>query len=84
MKGQGVIHGNVVILDEDVHFPEGVRVTVTVEPETPAADVLTPQALAQRRTLIAQMRAFGQRLAARHVCLGDRVLEGREELEDRG
>ena len=34
MKGQGVIHGNVVILDEDVHFPEGVRVTVTVEPET--------------------------------------------------
>ena len=84
MKGQGVIHGNVVILDEDVHFPEGVRVTVTVEPVSPAADVLAPKDLAQRRTLIAQMRAFGQRLAGRNVCLGDRILEGREELEDRG
>jgi hypothetical protein len=84
MKGQGVIHGNVVILDEDVHFPEGVRVTVTVEPVSPAADVLAPKDLAQRRTLIAQMRVFGQRLAGRNVCLGDRILEGREELEDRG
>lgn len=84
MKCQGVIHGNVVILDEDVPFPDGVRVTVTVEPEEPAADVLTPEDLAQRRTLVAQMRAFGQRLAGRDVCLGDRVLEGREELEDRG
>ena len=84
MKGQGVIHGNVVILDEDAHFPEGVRVTVTLEPATLVADVLTPGDLAQRRTLVAHMRAFGQRLAGRHVCLGDRVLEGREELEDRG
>ena len=84
MKGQGVIHGNMVILDEDVHFPEGVRVTVTVEPETPAVDGLTPEDLAQRRTLVAQMRVFGQRLAGRNVCLGDRVLEAREELEDRG
>jgi hypothetical protein len=83
MKCQGVIHGNVVILDEDMHFPDGVRVTVTVEQEAPAADVLTPEALAQRRTLVAHMQAFGQRLAGRSVCLGDRVLEGREELEDR-
>jgi hypothetical protein len=73
-----------MILDEDVHFPEGVRVTVTVEPETPAADILTPEDLAQRRTLVAQMRAFGQRLAGRNMCLGEHILEAREELEDRG
>jgi hypothetical protein len=65
-------------------FPRGGRVTVTVEPETPAADGLTSEDLAQRRTLVAQMQAFGQRLAGRNVCLGDRVLEAREELEDRG
>jgi hypothetical protein len=71
-------------LDEDVHFPEEVRVTVMVEPGTPAADILTPADLTQRRTLVAQMQAFGQRLAGRNVYLGERVLEDREELEDRG
>jgi hypothetical protein len=30
------------------------------------------------------MQAFGQRLAGRNVYLGERVLEDREELEDRG
>jgi hypothetical protein len=55
-----------------------------VEPGTPAADILTPADLTQRRTLVAQMQAFGQRLAGRNVYLGERVLEDREELEDRG
>jgi hypothetical protein len=30
-----------------------------------------------------QMKAFGQRLAGRHVHLGDLILEERQELEDR-
>ncbi len=45
--------------------------------------LLERQCLEQRRALVQQMKAFGQRLAGRHVNLGALVLEGREDLEDR-
>ena len=52
------------------------------EEEQEPAEV-TPEELAQRRALVAQMKAFGQRLAGgRHVNLGELVLEGRQELEN--
>jgi hypothetical protein len=39
--------------------------------------------LAERRALVAKMKVFGERLAGRQISLGDLILEGRKELEDR-
>jgi hypothetical protein len=84
MRCKGIVQGNVVILEEGVHLPDGMRVTVTAEQEEQVDEAeVTPAELAQRRALVAQMKAFGQRLAGRHVNLGELVLEGRQELEDR-
>ena len=44
---------------------------------------ISPEELEQRRNLVAQMKAFGKRLEGRHINLGDLVIEGREEFEDR-
>jgi hypothetical protein len=79
------VQGNVVILEEGVHLPDGTPVTVMVEQrEMAEQEEITQEELAQRRALVAQMKAFGQRLVGRrHVSLGDLILEGREELEDR-
>lgn len=82
MRCMGIVQGNVIILEEGVHLPDGVRVTVTVEQQIEEAEV-TREELAQRQALGERMKAFGQRLAGRHVNLGDLVIEGREELEDR-
>jgi hypothetical protein len=74
----------VVILAEGIYLPDGVQVTVTVaqeEQQEPAE--VTDEELAQRRALGERMKAFGQRLAGRHVNLGDLVIEGCEELEAR-
>jgi hypothetical protein len=61
-----------------------MHVTVTVaQEEQPEPVEVTDVALAQRRVLGERMQAFGQRLAERRVHLGDLVIEGREELEDR-
>ena len=84
MQGKGIVQGNVVILEEGIYLPDGVRVTVTVEQEKQQEPAeVTPEELAQRRALGERMKAFGQRLAGRQVNLGDLVIEGREELEDR-
>jgi hypothetical protein len=84
MRCKGIVQGNVIILEEGVHLPDGVRVTVTVEQEKQIEEAeVTREELAQRRALGERMKAFGQRLAGRHVNLGDLVIEGREELEDR-
>lgn len=84
MRCKGIVQGNVVILEEGVSLPEGVHVTVTVaQEEQPEPAEVTDAALAQRRALGERMQAFGQRLAGRRVDLGDLVIEGREELEDR-
>jgi hypothetical protein len=83
MQCKGIVQGNVVILEEGISLPDGLHVTVTVAQEAqPAPAEVTDEALAQRRALGEQMQAFGQRLAGRHVHLGDLVIEGREELED--
>ena len=83
MQCKGIVQGNVVILEEGAHLPEGVSVTVIVEPEEQLKEAeVTPAELAQRRAL-GERKAFGQRLAGRRVNLGDLVIEGREELEDR-
>jgi hypothetical protein len=72
-----------VILEEGVHLPDGTAVTVMVEQEEMAEkEEITQEELAQRRALVAQMKAFGQRLVGRHVPLGDLILAGREELEE--
>ena len=84
MQCRGIVQRNTVILEEGVTLPDGTRVTVTVEPEGQAdAAEVTHEELAQRRALGERMQAFGQRLVGRHVNLGDLVIEGREELEDR-
>jgi len=84
MRYKGIVQGKVVILEEGVHLPDGVRVTVIVEQEEQVDEPeVTREELAQRRALGERMKAFGQRLAGRHVNLGDLVIEGREELEDR-
>ena len=84
MTYKGVVRGNTVILEEGVHLPNGAAVLVTVEqtkqgePET-----VTLEEVAERRAIIARMKAFGQRLTERNVNLGDLILEGKEELENR-
>jgi hypothetical protein len=84
MQCKGIVQGNVVILEEGIYLPDGVQVIVTVaQEEQPEPGEITDTELAQRRALGQRMQAFGQRLAGRHVHLGDLVIEGREELEDR-
>ena len=56
--------------------------TITVE-EMQMEEQISPEELEQRRNLVAQMKAFGKRLEGRHINLGDLVIEGREEFEDR-
>jgi len=84
MTYKGVVKGNVVVLEEGVHLPDGVRVTVTVEQmEQVEVGEVTSEELEERRVLVARMKEFGQRLAGRQVNLGNLILEGREELENR-
>lgn len=84
MQCKGVVHGNVVVLDDGGQFPDGVRVTVTIDQtDVDRTEDITPDDLEQRRTWAKQMQAFGQQLVGRQINLGDLVLEGREELEDR-
>jgi hypothetical protein len=84
MQWTDVVQGNVVVLDEGIRLPEGLRVTVEVEQrdELPIGPVV-PDAAQQRHDWMAQMQAFGERLASRQMNLGNLVLEGREELEAR-
>jgi len=83
MTYKGVVKGNVVVLEEGIHLPDGVRVTVTVEQmEQVEVGEVTPEELEERRVLVARMEEFGQRLAGRQVNLGNLILEGREELEN--
>ena len=52
MQCHGTVQGNVVILEEGVSLPDGLRVTVTVEQEAQPAPADIPQeALAQRHAL---------------------------------
>lgn len=84
MQWTGVVHGNVVILDEGTQLPEGCRVTIEVAPSDEVrTEPVTPNEVEQRLAWRDQMRAFGEQLASRQVNLGDLVLEGREELEAR-
>jgi hypothetical protein len=56
---------------------------VMVEHAEVAGEGIPPADLAQRRLLVAQMQAFGQRLAGRHIRLSEALLAGREELDAR-
>ena len=70
MQCKGIVQGNIVILEEGVHLPDGVRVSVTMEQEEEQEPAeVTPEELAQRRALGERMKAFGQRLAGRQVNL---------------
>jgi hypothetical protein len=83
MQCKGIVQRNVVILEEGIYIPDGVRVTVTVEQEEQQEPAeVTHEELAQRRALGERMKAFGQRFVRRRVNLGVLVIEGREELED--
>jgi hypothetical protein len=71
MRCKGIVKGNMVLLEEGVQLPDGIRVTVTVEPEgQEEAEGMTREELEYRRALITQMKAFGARLAGRQVNLG--------------
>jgi hypothetical protein len=66
IQWKGVVHGNVVVLDEGGQLPDGVRVTITLDQtEVIRAEAVTPDDLEQRRTWTAQMRAT---LARAIVC----------------
>ena len=75
MRCKGVVKGNVVFLEEGVHLPDGVRVSVTVEQVE--GEEVTLEELEERRAVVARMKEFGQRLAGRHVDLGNMILEGK-------
>lgn len=83
MRCKGIVKGNVILLEEGVHLPDGAQVTVTVEQQGQVEEEVTPEELEQRRVLVKRMNAFGERLKERHVNLTDLILEGREELEER-
>lgn len=83
MHCKGIVKGNVVLLEEGVHLPDGARVTMTVEREEQVEEEVSPEELEQRQALITQMKAFSKRLTGRQMNLGVLILEGREELEDR-
>ncbi|MGE3540187.1 MAG: hypothetical protein AB7N91_22460 [Candidatus Tectimicrobiota bacterium] len=81
---KGKVQGNVVVLEEGVFLPDGIDVMVIAQhAEATAGGEMTPEELAQRRLLVVQLQAFGQRLTGRSVHLSDALLEGREELEAR-
>lgn len=81
---KGKVQGNVVVLEAGVSLPDGTDVMVMAEyAAATEGGEITPDELAQRQALVAQMHAFGQRLEGRHICLSDALLEGREELEAR-
>lgn len=84
MQCKGVVQGNIVLLEEGGTFPDGTHVVVIVEPrDTQKEEMPSEKALEERRKLMTRMRTFGQKLANRDIALGDLVLEGREELNDR-
>ncbi len=83
MRCKGVVKGNVVLLEEGVHLPDGIQVMVTVAQEGQMDDAVTPEELGQRRELVTRMKAFGERIKDRRINLGDLIVEGREELEER-
>jgi hypothetical protein len=83
MRCKGIVKGNVILLEEGVHLPDGAQVTVTLEQQDQVEEEVTAEELEQRRDLVTRMKAFGERLKERHVNLADLILEGREELEER-
>jgi hypothetical protein len=83
MQCKGIVKGNVILLEEGVHLPDGAHVTVMLEQEGQIEEEVTSEELAQRRVLVKRMQAFGEQLKERHVNLADSILEGREELEER-
>ena len=84
MQCKGIVQGNVIILEESIYLPDGIRVTVTVEQEEQQEPAeMTDEEFTQRRALGERMKAFGQHLAGRQVNLGDLVIKEREKLEDR-
>jgi hypothetical protein len=83
MRCKGIVKGNVILLEEGAHLPDGVRVTVTVERQEQVEEEAAAEELEQRRALVTRMKAFGERLQERHVNLADLILEGREELDER-
>jgi hypothetical protein len=83
MRCKGIVKGNVILLEEGVHLPEGAQVTVMVEQQGQVEEKVTAEELEQRRVLVTRMKAFGERIKERHVNLADLILKGREELEER-
>lgn len=83
MRCRGIVKGNVILLEEGAHLPEGAQVTVTLEQRDQIEEDVTVEELEQRRALVTGMKAFGEQFKERHVNLADLILEGREELEER-
>jgi hypothetical protein len=79
---RGVVQGNIIILEEGVHLPNGTAVVVTV-PSAVQEEKITAEEFNERQLLVARMKAFGQKLTERTVDLSESVLEAKDELEDR-
>lgn len=82
MMCKGIVKDNVVIVEAGVCLPNGASVVVIVDQVGKEKEV-TPEEMTERQTLVARMKAFGQRLEGRNINLGDLALEGKEELNDR-
>lgn len=82
MMCKGIVKDNVVIVEAGVRLPNGASVVVIVDQVGKEKEV-TPEEMTERQTLVARMKAFGQRLEGRNINLGDLALEGKEELNDR-
>jgi hypothetical protein len=79
---RGVVQGNIIILEEGAHLPNGTAVIV-ITPAAALEEAITAQELNERQALVTRMKAFGQKLAGRTVDLSESVLEAKDELEDR-
>ncbi|MBI3302495.1 MAG: hypothetical protein HYZ72_10540 [Deltaproteobacteria bacterium] len=84
MTYKGVVKGNMVILEEGVHLPNGATVVVILEhSQQEEGEAVTEEELSKRQALVTRMKEFGQKLTGRNVTLGDLILEAKEELENR-
>ncbi|ETW97612.1 hypothetical protein [Candidatus Entotheonella palauensis] len=84
MQWKGIVQGNVVVLDEGAHLPEGSRVTIAIEQANRAlSEPTSPDDVEQRQAWMTQVNAFGDRIKDRQIHFGNLVLESREELEER-
>jgi hypothetical protein len=72
---KGKVKGNVVILENDAVFPEGIEVEVRLLENEPD--------LEKRKAIVSRFLTLGEKLKGRNVNLSKYIAESKEELEER-